>query len=111
MVDSIIEIYRKHVKQGQEAVVQARRRYEKNKTRYTFSADRSELDRFENMLTQDMARLAVAEQIRKDTLDELRKTGHHVDKNASYSSLGERSTLSNQDNTGTYVFIPDDEVK
>jgi hypothetical protein len=41
-------------------------------------------------------------------LAELRKRGVHVDGDASFSSVGERRTLSNKDNTGVYVFIPDD---
>lgn len=37
----------------------------------------------------------------------LRKLGHHVNASAPFSSLVEHTTLS-KNNTGTYVFIPDD---
>ena len=41
-------------------------------------------------------------------LEALREKGVHVDGDASFTSAGERWTLSNKDNTGTYTFIPDD---
>jgi hypothetical protein len=41
-------------------------------------------------------------------LKAFRCRGHHVNSSASFSSLGERCTLSNENNTGVYVFIPDD---
>ena len=44
-------------------------------------------------------------------LEALRKSGHHVDGDASFSSVGEHTTLSNKKNTGNYLFIPDDEAK
>jgi len=40
-------------------------------------------------------------------IDALKVKGHHVNKDTSYSSLGERHTMSNKGNTGTWVFIPD----
>lgn len=44
-------------------------------------------------------------------LEALRKRGHHVSRPSCFSSLAECCTLRNEDNTGVYVFIPDDEVK
>lgn len=44
-------------------------------------------------------------------LEKLRERGRHVNGNASFSSLGEHYTLSNEGNTGTYLFIPDDEAR
>ncbi len=41
-------------------------------------------------------------------LDALREQGYHVDHDTSFSSVGERRTLSNKGVTGTWVFIPDD---
>ncbi|MDD5339299.1 MAG: hypothetical protein PHG35_07835 [Dehalococcoidales bacterium] len=41
-------------------------------------------------------------------LKALRRKGVHVDGPASFTSLGQLTTLSNKDNTGTYTFIPDD---
>lgn len=43
-------------------------------------------------------------------LTALRARGHHVDGPASFTSVGGHCTLSNEGNTGNYVFIPDDEV-
>ncbi len=43
-------------------------------------------------------------------LEVLRKRGVHVDHNSSFSSVQEHWTLRNSDNTGTYIFIPDDET-
>lgn len=43
-------------------------------------------------------------------LEALRQRGHHVNSSASFSSVGEHCTLSNLDNTGHYVFIPDDDA-
>lgn len=43
----------------------------------------------------------------KDEIDALKAKGVHVDGPASFTSVGVRHTLSNSDNTGTYVFIPD----
>jgi len=40
----------------------------------------------------------------------LRQRGFHVDRDASFSSLGEHCILSNKKNIGDYVFIPDDQV-
>ncbi len=41
-------------------------------------------------------------------LKALRERGHHVDGDASFTSVGEHCTLSNHENTGNYVFIPND---
>ncbi len=38
----------------------------------------------------------------------LRAKGHHVDRAAAFCSLAEHCTLSNKENTGNYLFIPDD---
>lgn len=43
-------------------------------------------------------------------LEVLRATGYHVDRAATFCSLAEHCTLSNKDNTGNYLFIPDDDV-
>ena len=44
----------------------------------------------------------------EDEIDALKAKGVHVDRDSSFSSLGERRTLSNKGVTGTWVFIPDD---
>lgn len=45
-----------------------------------------------------------------DILEGLRKTGHHVDGAAEFTSVREHVTLRNREIAGTYVFIPDDET-
>ena len=44
-------------------------------------------------------------------LESLRQQGYHVDHDTSFCSVGERRTLSNKGVTGTWAFIPDDEVQ
>jgi exonuclease VII large subunit len=105
---NILEFYRQQVKDGQEAVEQARKRYEKDKTVHAFSANRSELDRMENALAQDMSRLAVAEQIRKQTIDELRKNGHPISAESEIKSISMNIISAKK---GALVFIPDEDSK
>ena len=44
-------------------------------------------------------------------LEALRARGYHVDRDAVFCSRGERQTLYNLGNTGTYTFIPDEEAQ
>jgi hypothetical protein len=44
-------------------------------------------------------------------LADLREMGVHVDGDCEFTSVREHHTISNRNNTGTYVFIPDDEER
>jgi len=60
--------------------------------------------------TWTMALERVAYELGADAmLEALRKQGVHVDRATAFCCLSEHVTLSNKDNTGTYLFIPDEQ--